>query len=73
VSRARFKVIGTLDGAGGHQAGTVEIDRETGDFSVRPHGKQKLYTMPLSVVATMVCRAIVLSEMRETLAAKRRK
>lgn len=70
MSIARFKVMGELDGAGGRSPGTVEIDRETGMLYVRRKGKRRRYSMPLGVVATMVCRAEILSEMREAKASR---
>lgn len=70
MSVARFKVLGQLDGAGGLMPGTVEIDREAGLFSVRPHGRRKKYTLPLGAVATMVCQIIVRQELAERRAAK---
>lgn len=73
MSVARFPVTGTLDFGGGRHQGAVLIDRENGDFSVRPRGRRRLYTMPLSTVATMVCQAIVLSELREQKALKKAK
>lgn len=73
MSVARFPVIGTLDGAGGRQKGTVEIDRETGDFHVRPFRRKRTYHLPLSTVATLVCKAVILGELREKQAAKKAK
>jgi hypothetical protein len=70
---ARFPVSGSLDFSGGRHPGTVLIDRVSGDFSVRPRGRRKLYTMPLSVVATMVCEAIVRSELAEKRASKKKR
>jgi hypothetical protein len=73
MSVARFPVTGTLDYGGGRHQGTVLIDRENGDFHVRPKGRRRLYTMPIGVVATMVCEAIVRSELREKQALKKAK
>jgi hypothetical protein len=73
MSVARFPVTGTLDFGGGRHAGSVLIDRASGDFSVRPRGRRRLYTMPLGVVATMVCEAIVRSELAEKRALKKAK
>jgi hypothetical protein len=72
MSVARFSVTAQLDFGGGRHPGTVTIDRTSGDFSVRPRGRRRLYTMPLSVVATMVCEAIVRSELAEKQASKKR-
>jgi len=73
VTIARFPVTGSLDNASGRQKGTVEIDRETGDFHVRPFRRKRTYHMPLSVVATMVCKAIILDELHQKQAAKKAK
>lgn len=62
---SRFRVIGELDGAGGPQGGTVLIDRATNIFYVRPYGRHKMYSLGLGDVATMVCRAIIMAELRE--------
>ena len=69
---ARFPVMGRLDGAGGNRPGTVLIDRETGDFIVRPKRRHQTFSMPLSTVATMVCQACILSEMHIAKKAKKR-
>jgi hypothetical protein len=73
MSVARFPVTGRLDWGAGHHAGTVLINRENGDFSVRPRGRRRLYTMPIGIVATMVCEAIVRSELAEKRALKKAK
>jgi hypothetical protein len=73
VSRtARFRVLGQLDMAGGYVAGTVEVDRDAATFGVRPLRRHRVYVLPLAVVATMVCQAIVRAELREKLARKRK-
>lgn len=69
--KARFPVIGRLDRAGGVTRGTVTIDRSTLIFAVRAHKKHRVYSMPLSTVADMVCRTIIVAEHREKRAAKR--
>lgn len=73
MSVARARVYGQLDGAGGPVAGTVEIDREAGLFTVRPLRRRKTYTLPLATVATMVCQAIVRREVMERRAASKTK
>ena len=65
VTTARFPVTGTLDGAGGMSRGTVLIDRDAGTFTVRPLHRRQGYTLPLGVVATMVCRTIIIGEIRQ--------
>ena len=70
---ARFPVTGSLDGTGRRQRGTVTIDRETGTFTVRPLRRKKTYELPLSVVADLVCKTIIISELRERRAAKKAK
>jgi hypothetical protein len=67
---SRFKVYGVLDGAGGARAGTVLIERAAGLLHVRPFRRRRVYTMPLSMVADMVCRRILMNEMYERRAAK---
>jgi hypothetical protein len=69
--RSRFPVIGKLDRAGGVARGTVTVDRVTGIFEVRPLRRRRTYALPLSVVADMVVRTIVLAEWRERRAAKK--
>lgn len=71
MSRSRYRVMGRLDGAGGARVGTVTIDRHTGIFEVRPLRRRRTFSMPLSTVADMVCRAIIFSEMHERRAAKK--
>jgi hypothetical protein len=68
---ARFKVFAQLDGAGGAQHGMVEIDRDSGEMSVRVKRKRRRYTMPLSYVASMMVKAIIMYEIREKRAAKK--
>lgn len=62
MSVARFPVVAHLDGAGGVKPGTVEIDRETKMFRVRPKRQHRVYELPLGVVATMVCRQVLIGE-----------
>jgi hypothetical protein len=70
---ARFKVTGKLDGAGGMRKGTVIIEREAGLMHVRPLRRRRVYTMPLWMVADYVCQRILIAEINERRAAKRRK
>jgi hypothetical protein len=67
---SRFRVLGRLDMAGGAIPGTVEVDRDAGTLGVRPLRRRRVYSLPLSVVATMVCQAIVNAEARQKRAAK---
>jgi uncharacterized small protein (DUF1192 family) len=71
VSTARFPVVAHLDGAGGVKPGTVEIDREAKTFRVRPKRSHRTYELPLSMVATMVCRQVILGESIERQKAKK--
>jgi len=53
--------------------GTVVVERATADadlFHVRPLRRRRVYTLPLSTVAEMVVRSIVLAEVRAKKAAK---
>lgn len=70
MSKSKFKLYNRLDGARG---GTVTIDRATDLFSVRPRGRHREYVLPLSAVAEMVLYSITKAEVREKLAAKKRK
>jgi hypothetical protein len=70
---ARFRVQGRLDSAGRLQEGTVTIDRAAELFSVRPLRRRKVYTLPLSTVADMVCQRIILGEASEKRRLKREK
>ena len=67
---SRFKVFGRLDGAGGARAGTVLIERAAGLVHVRPHRRKRMYTMPLSMVADMICMRILMNESADRRAAK---
>jgi len=67
---SRFKVFGRLDGAGGARAGTVLIERAAGLVHVRPHRRKRVYTMPLSMVADMICTRILMNEAADRRAAK---
>lgn len=69
---ARFKVFGQLDGAGGAKQGTVIVDRVSGLLHVRPFRRKRVYTMPLSMVADMVCKRILMNEVMEKRATKRK-
>jgi hypothetical protein len=62
-----FRVCGRLDMASRPQYGTVTVQR-AGDsdlFHVRPLHRRRVYTLPLSTVAEMVVRTIVMAEVRE--------
>ena len=71
--KARFRVFAQLDLAGAPVRGTVTIDRANGIFSVRPHKRRRLYALPLDTVATLVCRRLIMVEIAERRAAKRRR
>jgi len=72
VKAAHFRVCGRLDMASRPSFGTVTIDREAGLFTVRPLRRRRVYTLPLSTVAELVVRGIIVAELREKRAAKRR-
>jgi hypothetical protein len=65
MSVARFAVRGKLDGAGGDRTGTLTIDRDTGEVTVRPKGSHRTYTTMLGSLATMVCIAELRSVVKE--------
>lgn len=70
---ARFRVMGVLDGSGGIRSGTLTIERVTGLVHVRPFRRRRVYTMPLSMVADMICKRIILNEVHEKRVAKAKK
>ena len=72
MSIARFRVVGRLDMASRPTNGTVTIDRGANLFSVRPLRRRRIYTLPLDVVAGMVVRSLILTEVREKRAAKKK-
>lgn len=72
MSTARFNVLAFLDRTKPTK-GTVEIDRETKMFAVRPHRSHKTYEMPLDTVASMVVRACVIDEVNQKHAERARK
>jgi hypothetical protein len=76
VRVSRFKVEGVLDSAGQLQRGTIEITREErAQISVRPRFRKRVYQLPLSVVAEMICQRVIKAEVfakRLAKAAKRK-
>jgi len=73
VKQARhFRVIGTLDGAGGLRAGKVTITPD-GFFKVRPRFRKRVYELPLSAVADMVCKRTIIAELHAKRAEKRKR
>lgn len=68
--QSRYSVVGRLDMASRMTRGTVTINREAGLFTVRPLRRRKLYELPLSDVATMVCQRIVKAEIFQKRLAK---
>lgn len=72
MSVARFLVLAQLDNAGAAQKGIVEIDRESGLCTVRPYRKQRSYTMPLNMVADMICKRIIFNELADERRAKKK-
>lgn len=70
MRRARFRIVGRLDGA---TQGTVEIDRAAGLFTVRPFRRRKTATLPLVTVAEMVLWRIARADAAEKRAARKRR
>lgn len=73
MSCSRFRVVARLDMASRQSAGTVTIDRVAGLFSVRPLRRHRVYELPLSTVAELVVRSIIMDEARELRRAKGRR
>lgn len=61
---ARFKTLGQFDQSY-IQAGTIEIDRSADLVSVRPKGRRRTYTLPLSTVAEIICWRVIKAELIE--------
>ena len=61
---ARFKTTGQFDQSY-IQAGTVEVDRDANLISVRPKGRRRTYTLPLSTVAEIICWRVIRAELLE--------
>jgi len=61
---ARFKTSGHLD-ASYTQDGTIEVDRTAGLISVRPKGRRRMYTLPLSTIAEIICYRVIRAELLE--------
>lgn len=74
MSIARFKTIGLFDHSYVQQ-GTVEIDRNANIISVRPKGRRRTYTLPLSTVAEIIVWKVIKAELlqKKREKAKRRK
>jgi len=66
-----FRVIGTLDGTGGMRPGKVTITPD-GFFQVRPLRRRRVFELPLSAVADMVCRRTIIAEVSAKRAEKRK-
>ena len=61
---ARFKTIGQFDQSYIQNA-TIEIDRNADLISVRPKGRRRTYTLPLSAVAEIICWRVIRAELLE--------
>lgn len=61
---ARFKTIGQFDQSY-IQPATIEIDRGANLISVRPKGRRRTYTLPLSSVAEIICWRVIRAELLE--------
>jgi hypothetical protein len=70
MSISRFRVYGSFDTGGSAQVATVEIDRSTNIMSVRPLRRRRKYELPLSTVAGLICKTLIMAEVREKRAAK---
>lgn len=67
---ARFRTPIDFDGS---KLATVEIDRDAMLFSVKLYRRRKVFTLPLSMIAQIVCWKIVKAEMFEKAKAKKAK
>lgn len=69
--KARFEVFERLDMASVPQRGTLTIDRQSGLCSVRPKRRRRTFDLPLSFVARMICRHVIMGELAEKKATRR--
>lgn len=58
---AKFVVEAQLDSAGGKKKGTVSIDRETGNVTVRPFRSHAVYHGKLSDIADRIVKEALLA------------
>ncbi len=72
MSVASFKICTKLSMASRPSRGTVTIDRKSNLFSVRELRRRKTFTVPLDDVASMVVRGLILTELRQKQAAKKK-
>ena len=70
--KTRFEVYGQLDRAA-RSKGTVEIDRKTGIFSVRPFRSGRVYSITLSAVAEIIVQRMIVMEAGIKKVSKRKK
>ena len=57
MSQARFVVPRSkFDSAGGEKSGTIVIDRDTGLATARPKHSRRVYELPLSSLAALICK-----------------
>lgn len=64
MSVARFKTIGQFDQSY-VQSATIEIDRDVNLISVRPKGRRRTYSLPLSTIAEIICWRVIRAELLE--------
>jgi hypothetical protein len=65
----KFNITAVLD-TGRPARGTVLIDRNAGLFHVRPYKRRRVYTLPLSDVASIIVSRIIKAEVAEKRRAK---
>jgi len=68
---ARFRVTALMEFASQLQTATVTVDRASGVVSVRPLRRRRLYTLPLSVIASWLVRSTIRAEQAEKRASRR--
>lgn len=69
--QVRLRIRAHFDSAGGEQEGTIIIDRDAGLLHCRPLRSHRVYTMPLRMVADMICKRIIINETHDERRAKK--
>lgn len=64
-TKAKFRVIGRLDKAGGAQVGTVTIDRSNNVVEVRPLRRRKTWLFTLDQLVDLAVQRQIIAELRE--------
>lgn len=64
-TKAKFRVIGRLDKAGGVQYGTVTIDRSNNVVEVRPLRRRKTWLFTLDQLIDLAVQRQIIADLKE--------